>query len=319
MHKGFNRAFAGLPREYRDVSLSLFRIMVPALIIIRLLEGIGFISWLGTVLAPLMAWVGLPGELALVWVTTMATNIYTGLLIFFTQPDLNLTVAQVTTLGGMMLIAHNLIVEGGIARSAGVRLRFTLLWRVGGSLLYGILLFHLYGMLDWLQTPWTPAWQPEAADPSLKAWAWSQLQGLAIIAGVIALLLVVLRLLRWIGVEALLQRMLAPCLNLLGIGRQAASLILVGLTLGLAFGGGLLIREARQGHIPPRDVTAAICFLGLGHSVIEDTLLILAMGADISGVLVFRLVLTLVFSMLLARVLKAMPDTRLGLITRPLR
>ena len=49
----------------------------------------------------------------------MLTNLYTGILVLVTLPDLSLTTAQVTVLGCMMLVAHGLPIEARIAQKAG--------------------------------------------------------------------------------------------------------------------------------------------------------------------------------------------------------
>ena len=81
-----------------------------------------------------------------------------------------------------------------------------------------------------------------------------------------------------------------PLLRATGIGRNAANITVIGVTLGLTFGAGLLLRDIRSGTLSRRDVWLAIGFLGLAHSLIEDTLLILLIGADLSGILWARLV-----------------------------
>ena len=45
-----------------------------------------------------------------------------------------------------------------------------------------------------------------------------------------------------LGVEKVIQWMLRPLLKLVGIGKEAITITLVGITLGIAFGGGLLIK-----------------------------------------------------------------------------
>lgn len=284
-----------LAKEILTVSLTLFRIMVPVLIVIRILEELGGIIYLSQALSPVMAWVGLPESMGLVWATTLVTNIYGGMIIFFSAASTSpLTVAQVTVLGGMMLIAHALPIEARIAQKAGVRLLATLMLRIGGAIVYGMLLNAVYSSGDWLQTTHQMTWVPEQIDNSWLHWSITQLQNMGIIFLVIAGLITLLRILKILHIERLLYMLLQPILRLLGIGHQATSITIIGMTLGLSFGGGLLINEAKQGHIPPKDIFSAMGLLGLCHSLIEDTLLLLLLGADISGVLWFRLVFSLV-------------------------
>lgn len=301
--------FQPLAVEIWQVSYTLFRLMIPTLLVVKVLEELGFVDYLALLLGPVMNWVGLPDSMGLVWATTMLTNIYAGMLVFFqVQTTETLSVAQVTVLSGLLLMAHGLPVEARIAQQAGIRLWVTLLLRIGGGLLFGWLLHKIYDSGQWLQQVNVLVWQPESVDSSWSAWLWSQAESLLMIQIIIAVLLTLLRILKLIGVEKLMALMLRPLLKLLGIGKEATTITIVGATLGLAFGGGLLIREVQQGQVSKRDVFAAMSFLALFHSVIEDTLLVMLLGADISGVLWFRLVFSIVIIAALSRLLRAKDD-----------
>lgn len=297
-------------RDIVQVSLTLFRILIPTLIVIKILEELGAVVWISWLLSPVMSAVGLPESAALIWATTMLTNLYAGMVIFFTQaPSEGWTVAQVSVLATMMLLAHNLVIEGRIAQRAGVNLGFTLGLRIGGALVLGALLNWAYQSGGWLQQPNVLAWQPDhPQDSSWLGWLQEQLLNLWYIFLVIAALISLLRLLRWLKVEALMSWLLQPLLRLLGIRPQATSMTIIGMTLGLAYGGGLLIREAEQGQVNKQDVFAAICLLGLCHSLIEDTLLMLALGADLSAILWTRLAFSLAILAWLTRWAQRRPE-----------
>ena len=94
------------------------------------------------------------------------------------------------------------------------------------------------------------------------------------------------------------------------MSKDATTLTLVGITLGLSYGGGLLINEARKGHIKAKDICAAILLLSLLHSIIEDTLLILLLGADLSAILWARLVFTMIVISLATRLMRAMGESQ---------
>ncbi|WP_234283566.1 MULTISPECIES: nucleoside recognition domain-containing protein [Halomonadaceae] len=291
-----------LLREAWKVYWTLLKVMVPALLIVKALEMLGMTELLGHWLAPLMAPLGLPEPLSLVWAATLLTNIYTGLVIFFeVTRDTPLSVAQVTVLGALMAVGHSLPIEGAVARMAGVPWWLTVLLRVGGAWLLGWLLHLSYSLGDWLQHANRVVWQPSAQEPTLTAWLQGQATTLATIFVVIFALMSLLRLLHWLGVERLIHKLLYPLLRLLGIGPAGANITVIGITLGLTFGAGLLLREARSGRLTPRDILLTLCFLGLCHSLIEDTLLIMLMGADLSGLLWARLGFALAFIALLAR------------------
>lgn len=293
----------GFCADLFSVYVTLLKVMVPALVVVKALDLLGGTVWIAQGLSPVMGLVGLPDEVAIVWAAAMLVNIYTGMVVFFdVAPQLGLSVAQVTVLGTMILIAHSLPVEGAVAKAAGVSWRATLAIRLGGALALGALLNVVYSASATLQQPARLLWQPaERIDDSLAAWALDQLHMLALILVVIAALMLGLKALRALGVERWIHALLAPMLRLIGIGREAGHITVIGFTLGLSFGAGLLIREARSGVLNRRDMFLTMGFLGLCHSVIEDTLLIVLLGADLSGILWARVLFALAVIAVLAR------------------
>lgn len=297
--------------ESGRVYLTLLKIMVPALVIVKILDMVGATQWLGALLAPVMGALGLPESFSIVWAATLLTNIYTGMVLFFDLAQEPLTVAQVSVLGALMVVGHSIPIEGAVAKRAGVPWWVTLVLRIGGGLLLAWVLHRLYQQGGWLQQLNELAWQPERTPPGLAAWAWLQLKTLFAIYFIILGLMALLAVLRRLGIERLMHALLAPPLRLIGIGREAANTTIIGLTLGLSFGAGLLIRDAESGRLTARDAYLTLCFLGLCHSLIEDTLLVMLLGAHLSAVLWGRLIFTLILMGILARLprLPALADS----------
>jgi hypothetical protein len=284
----------------------VLRLLVPVIIVVRALELLGVVDWIAAVMQPAMNMLGLPASMSIVLATGMITSIYPALAVFFTlAPAETLTVAQVTVLGSVMLLAHGLLLEGRVAQQAGVNMLFTVSVRLFGGLLLGWLLHQLYEQTQWLQqTSHSRLLVIPVSDTHLD-WLLAQLRGLMMIMLVIAALVCLLRLLRWLGIERLMILLLRRPLALVGIGPTATPLTIVGITLGLTFGAGILIREARAGKIPPRDIWAAMTLLGVCHSIIEDTITIMLLGAHIGGVLWARVVFAFVYSAVLYWLLRS--------------
>ncbi len=282
----------------------LLKIMVPALIVVKVLQEFGAMQVIGSVLAPVMSLTGLPAELGIVWATTLLTNMFSGIVVFVGMAGgLSLSVEQVTVLGSLMLIGHSIPIEGAVARRAGVPWWVTIVLRVGGALIFGSILHLVYTRFNLLQEPATIVWSMPDADDSLASWVLAQIKTLVVIYFVILSLIVLLNTLRLLGLERIIHIGLVPVLRLLGIGRTAANVTVVGVALGLSYGAGLLIRDLDAGVMSRRDAYLALCFLGLLHSVIEDTLLIMALGADLSGILWARMIFAFAVIAVLARVL----------------
>ena len=289
--------FKSLFDEIVTVSWPLFKLMVPIIVLVKVLEELGGIAIFGQWLGPLMALVGLPEEMGLVWAATIATNIYGGMIVLYSLgSDSPLTVAQVTVLSGLLLMAHGLPIEVRIAQLAGMRMRTAIVTRLLGAFAFAWLLYVFYHQTQTQQGPAHMVWQPDPIADELDNWVWAQVKALVMIQLVIIVLLTFLKILRLIGVEKVIQWLLRPMLKLMGIGKEASTITLVGITLGLSFGGGLLIKEANAGHVSKQDVFTSLIFLGFCHSLIEDTLLVLLLGAHLWGILWFRLVFAFVFT-----------------------
>lgn len=292
------------------VCAALFKIMIPVMLAMKLLQELGLIGVVGDLMGPLMQVFGLPGSMGLVWATALLTNLYAAAVVLITLlPENPLSAAQVTVLATMMLIAHGLPVELSIARRSGARLRGQLIVRLAAAMLCGWLLFLGYEWLQWGTQAVQPSWIPDRPEPGWIGWLLREIRNLSGIALIVLAMLMLLDILKRLGVTDLMIRLLSPILRSMGIGREAGAITIVGVTLGLSYGGGLIIHEARSGRIPSRDIFLALSFMGLCHSLIEDTLLMLLLGADVFGVLWARMLFSLVFLWILAWSVARMPDS----------
>ena len=282
---------------------TLLKIMVPVLIVVKILDLFGASQYLSLALSPVMELVGLPKEMGIVWAAAILVNIYTSMAVFFSVVLVEpLTVAQMTVLATMILIAHGLPMESAISKAAGLGWMYTISLRIGGALVLGFILHWSFDLFSLLQQPNQVLWRPEVLDDSLQDWLIVQLQTLMFAFVMIASLIIIMRLLDYFGIEKLLHWLLTPFLKLLGIGKEAANITIIGMVLGLSFGGALLIEQAKSGQVSKRNIFLAMSLLCLCHSIIEDTLLVLLLGADLLGILWARLIFSFIFVMALGRV-----------------
>ena len=291
----------------------LFKVMVPILIGVKILKELGLITYLAKPLAPIMGLVGLPPECGLTWATAIANNLYAALAVHAALvPTMEpLTVAQATVLAVLMLVAHNLFVEGAIAKKCGVGFWGQTALRLVAAFACGALLHAVFGGLHLFTGPAPLLFTPPAADAGLGAWAFGEIRNLAMIYLVIACLVGLMRFLDALGVTKLFETALLPFLRLMGIGRSAATITVIGLVMGLAYGSGLILLDIAQGKVGRRDVFAAISLMSLSHALIEDTLLMCLIGASLWGTFVGRLLFSLAVVAVLTRIvpLASRPET----------
>ncbi|MDX2495567.1 MAG: hypothetical protein QNK27_11450, partial [Desulfuromusa sp.] len=224
-------------------------------------------------------------------------------------PGLDLTVAQLTVHGTMILVANVLQVQLQIAQKAGTRFRAMAVIRVGGALLLGWFLHLTYQFSGTLQQANHALWNPDAVEPTWSAWVTAEVRTMLMIFLIILGLMTFLLVLKKLGISDLMTRLLEPVLALLGMGREAAPITIIGMTLGLSYGGGLIIREAQSGRLSKQDIFSSVALMGLCHSIFEDTLLLMVLGAHISGIFWGRLLFSLLMVFLLARLIKALPQS----------
>ncbi|WP_425407037.1 nucleoside recognition domain-containing protein [Hwanghaeella sp.] len=296
-------------REMVTVYWELARIVVPVSIATEALSRLGVIEALSPLLSPAMDLFGLPPELGLAWLTGLLVGIWGAISLIFTLvPVTDLTAADITVFSALLLFAHALPIEQKIIQKAGPAMVLTISLRIGGGMLYAFLLHQVLAATGWLSAAADPAWIPMGSVTGWPDFFFGLVEALASMFCVLIGLVFALDILERSGVMALMMKTLSPVLRLAGIRREAEQFASVGLFLGISYGGGLLIREARSGTVPPRDIFVACIFMGFSHSIIEDTVVVMTIGADFTGVFVGRLLFTVVASAVIALMIRSVRD-----------
>ncbi len=296
--------------ESVKVSAILFKVMIPVIIIVKILEELGLIRYLAVCVSPLMKIAGgLPGDLGIVWGTALVTSLYGGIAVFLSLPtESPLTVAQVTILSSMMLIAHGIPMELGIARKAGARYSVMFLIRFGGALVYGAILNLICSHFNLLQSTNNLMWKPAAVNNSAGGWIYAQILNLIMVFVIIFALMIMMKILKKLKITELFSKILTPVLAPVGIGSNAINITIVGMILGIMYGAGLILSEAKRGHIHKKDLFFSLSLMGLCHSIIEDTLLMMLIGANFTAIFVGRFLFSLIFVFLLVKLVSLISE-----------
>lgn len=305
--------FQKVSKDIVTVSLALFRIMIPTIIIVKIAQEMGADDLLVALFAPLMSAMDLPASMAIVLVTTLLTNPYAGIIVATSVAEIaNLTVGQMSIVALFMLFTHGLPLEAMVSRRVGVQLWFIVSLRVLTAFLSGILLAKIFAITGWYSAPAPVNLLQlsglQTGDASLGAWVMAQIGAILAIQLVIIVLVAGLELLRLLGVERFMTWLLRPVLRVMGIGDRASTIAIVGVTLGLSFGSGLLIKDVATGTICKRDVFGVVCFVNLIHSVIEDTAIVLILGPSLFVILFVRLLISVLITMLVMAGARLLPD-----------
>ncbi|MDY0362147.1 MAG: nucleoside recognition domain-containing protein [Desulforegulaceae bacterium] len=304
-----------LPKTY-TISFDLFKIMIPMTILTKILEYFGAVEFTGKILSPLMGLMGLDGELGLVWAASMITNIYGGLSVFAAiYPGLNVSSCDITILSLIILVAHSLPVELGIARKAGAKIFPMFLLRFLSAVIMGILLSFAFNYFELFQYPAKPIWSPEIiSDQTFFGEILAQCISLFYIFLIILSLVFLMDIFEKIKFMDWLTRKITFFISPLGIGEKAGFMAVTGFTLGISYGGGLIINEAKSGNLTKREIFFSLSLMGLSHGMIEDTILMAAIGGSLWGILVARIFFSFVFIWIIVKLSKIMSDKKFNLV-----
>ena len=271
-------------------SLWLLSIMVPVSFAVLLMKMTGVLNMLAGFAEPLFSLFGLPGNSALVFVTSCLLNIYSCIAVIET---LGLSGRAVTILALMCLISHNLPVETAVQKKTGSRLLRILGVRLSASFA-GAFILNLLLPAD------PQPLEASAANISLtisgigielKAWLYSISYLCAKVIILVTLLMILQRILEEFGVTQFLSIILKYPLMILGIPHEAAFLWIVANTLGLAYGAGVIVDHVERGCLSRKNSDILNYHIAVSHSLLEDTLLFVAIGVCAWWITIPRVIL----------------------------
>src|SRR5690625_6691805 len=76
--------------------------------------------------------------------------------------------------------------------------------------------------------------------------------------------------------------------------------LVTGLTIGLAFGAGVMIQAVEEDDVSKKDMILALIFLVTCHAVVEDTVIFIQLGIPVWPLLVIRFIMAVILSITVA-------------------
>jgi hypothetical protein len=77
-----NKFFKNSFLEIKDICIPLYKILIPFIFIIKILEEIGIVKIISNFFEPIVQLLGLPAEFGIVWVTAIIINVYAAIVLF---------------------------------------------------------------------------------------------------------------------------------------------------------------------------------------------------------------------------------------------
>ena len=273
------------------LSVWLLKIIVPVSLAVSLLQHFGIIAMVAPLAAPLFSLIGLPGEAAIVFISSIFLPLYAPIAILAT---LNLSMRSISILALMCLITHNMIVETAIQKRTGSSAIKMFIIRLTSSFVAAFVLHHL------LPTDIETTTQINIAsvDTSFASMMWIWLKstlGLSVkIILIISGLMILQNTLKNLNILQHISNFFAPLMRWFGLSKSSAFLWFVAQTLGLAYGAAVMIENVENGDITKEDANTLNHHIAVNHSLLEDTLLFASIGVPVFWITIPRIGMALI-------------------------
>ncbi|PAV27766.1 hypothetical protein CIL05_20355 [Virgibacillus profundi] len=287
-----------------SVTWTLSKVIFPITLLVTILQYTPVLPWIIDLLTPVMGLLGLSGEAAVPLVLGNSLNLYAGIAAIV---SFDFTVKEVFIMAMMLSFSHNLFIESAVASRVGVSWWLISGIRITLALVAGIMINLLwnggaeqasYGFIS-------------ASDVVLTGWREITLQGIqtavvavAQLALIVIPLMVVMQILREKGWLNTFSNKFAPFTKVLGMERNTSMTLVAGLTIGLAYGAGLMIQAVKEDGVSRKDMYLALLFLVSCHAVVEDTLIFIPLGIPVWPLLLIRFVTAVILTMTVAFIWK---------------
>ncbi|MCC8354079.1 hypothetical protein FPQ02_12820 [Bacillus halotolerans] len=291
---------------------TLGKVIFPVTLVVTLLQHTPVMDWLVRLITPVMGLFGLSGEAAIPLVLGNMLNLYAGIAGILT---LDLSVKEVFILAVMLSFCHNLIIESTVAAKVGIRIGIILAVRIGLAAVSAIvinLIWHggqetaQYGFIA-AKGDAPDGWLAMLAEALMKAGL-----GVLQLAAIVIPLMIIIQFMRDLGWLHTFSKWLSPFTQMLGMNKNTSMTMVAGLTIGLAYGAGVMIKAVQDDGVGRRDMTLAFIFLVACHAVVEDTLVFIPLGIPVWPLLLIRVTTAVLLTMAISYTWKKWKPSAVG-------
>ena len=269
----------------------LLKLTIPVSFTVFLLDFFGILNVIAGWVAPLFKLIGLSGQASIVLITSFFTNIYSVIAVMTT---LGIGHREGIILAVMCLISHAFIVETAIQKKTGSAPWRMIVTRLSASFIAAWML-NLILPAEAVSESENVVRLAGNFSPALKLWLSDMLVTTLKIVILVNLLLIIQKILNEFGLIKWILMPFTPLLKVMGLPSSTGFLWVVANTLGLGYGGAIMISETEDGKLSREDADLLNHNIAISHSQLEDPLLFVAVGYPL-GILIWpRVLLAIVF------------------------
>lgn len=272
-------------------ALWLLKLTIPVSFAVFLLDYFGILKVIAVIVAPLFKLIGLSGQASIVLITSFFTNIYSVIAVMTT---LGIGYREGTILAIMCLISHALIVETAIQKKTGSSPWRMIVTRLTASLV-AAWAFNLLLPAEPAATIGNLGVSTGSFSEAFIHWLYDIAYTTLKIVILVNLLLVLQKILNEFGLIKWILKPFSPLLRLMGLPSSTGFLWIVAYTLGLGYGGAIMISETEEGKLHREDADLLNHHIAISHSQLEDPLLFAAIGYNVPLLILPRMLLSIIY------------------------
>jgi spore maturation protein SpmB len=126
------------------ISYKIALFIFPCYIVVDFLKCSGILGKIGIIFYPVLKLMGLPPEASMVLLSGFLINLYAAIAAIVA---IGLTVKQITIVGLVLGIAHNLVIESVILARSGVKAYITVIYRIILAITLGIMVNFIWNLI----------------------------------------------------------------------------------------------------------------------------------------------------------------------------
>jgi len=269
----------------------LLKIILPISLAVSLLQYWGIIAYMASFLSPAFSLIGLPGESAIVFISSLFLTLYAPIAIIAT---LALDMREITILALMCLISHNLFVESAIQKKTGSS---------------AVVMFVMRFVTSFVAAYFLNLLLPQQLGENKlteTAVVFSNLSGMLIFwikgAGALILkivlivtgLMVLQNILTEFKITDLISKAFAPFMKIMGLSPDSSFLWVISQIVGLTYGSAIMIEAVDKKQITAQNANLLNYHIAINHSLLEDTLLFVAIGVPAAWMIGPRFIIAII-------------------------
>ena len=268
----------------------ILKLVIPIYILADILYFYNTLSYVAFLVEPFTSMIGLPSETSLAIISGIFLNLYAA--VAFAAP-LDMTPHQWSILAVFLGVCHSLVVESVIMKKIGISNIYSYSLRFFAGLFLAYLTYLMPS--SWFEASLSEAiFEKQTYDTIGNLLIGSTSSALSLSVKIIILITTLIFIMDFIKTRKFILE------SKKNVSKGFS--ITVGIFLGITYGAGILIEEAKSGAIKREDLFYIGTFLMICHAIIEDTLLFVIFGADFTMVIAIRTIAAIILSYIILKI-----------------